>query len=207
MWFLPAVFIFFLMSAAFSRLCDLRSTKGAAAFLFAAFIVSVLPLPPELPFGINPGANLFPYFALGLLFANRKRGVSTIQIYAIITAAVGLTTIVQLAHDAADPWRNITQSAVVLVGFAVMPCIGILAYLGRYSFTIYLFHSIFISIGIRTMPSQPLLAAFGIFLAATLLPILIEIGFRRYTPFVLPLIGQQRPRSESSTPKPLGGSI
>lgn len=201
MWFLPAVFIFFMMSAAFSLLCDLRSTKGAAIFLFAAFAISISPLPPELPFAINPGAELFPFFALGLLFANRKRGASTIQVYAIIAAAICFVTIIQLAYGADNPWRNIIQSAVVLVGFAVMPCIGILAYLGRYSFTVYLFHSIIISIGIRAMPGQPLTAALGIFFAAILFSILIEVGFRRYTPSILPMIGQKKPQPSPSSPR------
>lgn len=192
MWFLPAAFSFFVTAAALSRFWNLRSTMGAATFLCVAFAVSVTPLPPGLPFAINSGANLFPFFALGLLFANRKKEVSAVRVYVIVAAVTCAVTIIEVTLGANDPFRNIIQSVVVLLGFAIMPRIKVLTILGHYSFTVYLFHISLISIGVRAMPGQPMVAGIGIFLTAIIIPILIEVGFCRITPFALPLIGQRR---------------
>jgi surface polysaccharide O-acyltransferase-like enzyme len=205
MWFLSAVFIFFAFSAAFSQIWDLRSTKGSTIFLLVAFAISAIPLAQDLPFGINLGAKLFPFFALGLLVANRRREVPAFHLYAIVAAAAFAITVIQVVSGDPTPLRNAFQCAVVLVSFAITPRNGALAYLGKYSFTVYLFHATLISIGIRLMPGQPLAAGAGIFLSAVLVPILIEMSLKRFAPFALPLIGQKRRVTASATPVPLGG--
>lgn len=97
-----------------------------------------------------------------------------------------------------DASRLIISTAVVAGVFLAIPYARPLEWIGHYSFSIYLFHGVFISLLIRLAPGTPLLATATTFLAALLTPVAIEMAIRSWLSVAMPLIGQERPQRGSS---------
>lgn len=191
MWFLPAAFLFFLASALFSLVADLRQPRGAIIFLALALCASSLPLPSGLPFAADKAAQLAPFFALGIAIAPLRKQASPKHM--ALVGVVVATFALLLFMAGADASRVLISTAVVSAVFLAMPYVRPLEWIGRYSFSIYLFHGVLISLLIRLAPGAPMFASAATFLAALLVPVAIEMAIRRWLPIAMPLIGQERP--------------
>lgn len=191
MWFLPAAFLFFLASAFFSLVADLRQPRGAIIFLALALCASSLPLPSGLPFAADKAAQLAPFFALGIAIAPLRKQASPKHM--ALVGVVVATFALLLFMAGADASRVLISTAVVSAVFLAMPYVRPLEWIGRYSFSIYLFHGVLISLLIRLAPGAPMFASAATFLAALLVPVAIEMAIRRWLPIAMPLIGQERP--------------
>lgn len=191
MWFLPAAFLFFLASALFSLVADLRQPRGAIIFLALALCASSLPLPSGLPFAADKAAQLAPFFALGIAIAPLRKQASPKHM--ALVGVVVATFALLLFMAGADASRVLISTAVVSAVFLAMPYVRPLEWIGHYSFSIYLFHGVLISLLIRLAPGAPMFASAATFLAALLVPVAIEMAIRRWLPIAMPLIGQERP--------------
>jgi hypothetical protein len=202
MWFLPAVFLFFLASILTACFLDLRSERGSVIFLLAAILISFLPISEAAPLALSRASNLFPYFALGLAFSEVYRSKNLIRTSSIILAIAAIALLAGITLNSPNPSAILISYTLVIAVFCTMPRIGFLVWIWRYSLSIYLFHGILVSLGIRFMPDATYIAAIGTYTLAILVPVLIEFSIRKILPVALPLIGQSR-----STPAPKASRV
>lgn len=192
LWFLPVAFFFFVLAAALSKVSNLRSAGGSMVFLAVTFAVSFLPIPERSPFAVDNAADLVPYFSVGLTFSQLHRSGNVTGTILAVVAVIAATVTLSLIIGNAGPWDYAISTATVLCVFAFLPYVALLAWVGKYSFSIYLFHGIIVSLGIRFMPADPILAALGTGIGAIAVPVFVEVAIRRWMPIALPVIGQDR---------------
>ncbi len=200
-WFLESLFIIFMLVIVLERF-GLLATPGrfALVWLASAGIFLLDPLPIYL--GLEGATYLMPFFLLGLAsnrFGERlPRGVVLLSTGAVLVALVlyvGL--VVRMLPNRIEP-----------VALAISVCAGVfllrsqfevrwLAWIGVYSFAIYLFHSMFsaasrivlLNIGVQ---SVPLLFTLGL-LAGVSGPIVVAMILHRVPGGHLPL-GESKPK-------------
>jgi fucose 4-O-acetylase-like acetyltransferase len=210
-WFLESLFLIFLLVAALEKLGCLRSAKSFLIVWIAsaaAFCVEGVPI----YFGFRGALYLLPFVLLGIAGQRFGRGLSDARVR---TGAAALFCAIAAYAVLRRAGLPSTQSLVAL-GIGSCGCIFLLrtrmqidwlARLGAYSFSIYLFHSVF-SAASRILLSRafdlslwPLLVA-GV-ATGLALPIAVELAIRRSGFSIgLWMIGQRPNRA--STP-PAGG--
>lgn len=204
-WFLESLFLIFLLVASLEKLGWLRSGPTflvvwiAAA---AAFCVDAVPV----YFGLKGALYLLPFVLLGI--ASRRFGadLSDALVRACAAALFGAISIYALLRGAGLP----SNQSLLALGLGSCACVFLLrtrmqidrlARLGAYSFSIYLFHSVF-SAASRILLGRafdlslwPLLVA-GI-AAGLALPVLVEWTIRRTRFSIGLLMIGQRPKARS----------
>ena len=207
LWFLPAIFWVFLATAALESFGGLRSLRAwlltcAVSWLGATFLLGTF-----LFAGLPGFFQLLPFFLFGLGLFRFRAALSTplaIRVYAV-TAVVGLT-IHQLMWFGLAHLGSTEYNLLVL--FTVYGTQGLLfryrrnvpalASLGRWSFAIYLFHPMAISIAARLAAGLHLTnihALFALKIALGLaLPVALALVVRRISWLNLVLLGERSPR-------------
>ena len=199
-WFLKALFWIFLAIVALERLGALRRPAGFAGVLAASALLFVFWESPDV-FAISGAVYLMPYFLVGLglqRFALNGRGSLAVAGGALlVAAALSLSVFGQ-------PENRLTIAAKLLwgcgLGFVLMRSRmqnQWLAWIGRESFAIYLFHVFFtaatasalLAIGVRDV---------GVLLAAGLvmgvgMPMVAARVIRRSSLLDLLLLGEKGP--------------
>lgn len=174
-WFVEALFMIFLLVALMERAGAL-STPGRAGLAVAlALLVSASPV--SVPWlGINGVFYLMPYFLVGL--SMRRFEVTRSATLGALLLAVVLCCIYVDATDIFDfgHRRSITAfvpAALFCVGaYMLKPRSAFLAYIGVYSYSIYLLHVFFTAgsrIGLKLLPDAdtPMLFALGLVIGVT----------------------------------------
>jgi len=216
LWFLPAIFWVFLATALLELGGCLATFRGwlmtcAVSWIGATFLLGVVPA-----LGVTGFFQLLPFFLFGLglcRFAALLRTPTALWLYAV-TTLVGMT-IHQLMWFGRVHLTSTEYNLLVL--FTVYGTQGLLfrfrrevpalATLGAWSFAIYLFHPIAISIAVRLAAAghlENIHALFALKLALGLaLPVLLALAVRRVAPLNLVLLGERarRPRS-TVAPRP-----
>jgi peptidoglycan/LPS O-acetylase OafA/YrhL len=207
LWFLPAIFWVFLATALLESTGCLRSLRAwlltcAVSWLGATFLLGTF-----LFAGLPGFFQLLPFFLFGLGLFRFRAALSTplaIRVYAV-TAVVGLT-IHQLMWFGLAHLSSTEYNLLVL--FTVYGTQGLLfryrrnvpalASLGRWSFAIYLFHPMAISIAARLAAGLHLTnihALFALKIALGLtLPVALALVVRRVSWLNLVLLGERSPR-------------
>ena len=199
-WFLKALFWIFLVIVALERFGALRRPAGFAGVLAASAGLFVFWESPDV-FAISGAVYLMPYFLVGLglqRFALNGRGSLAVAGCALLFAAA-------LSWTAfGQPENRLTIAAKLLwgcgLGFLLMRSRmrnQWLAWIGRESFAVYLFHVFFtaatasalIAIGVRDV---------GVLLAAGLvtgvgMPMVAARIIRRFSLLDLLLLGEKGP--------------
>ncbi len=185
-WFLQANLILALLVAPVIYLSGMhRKQATLAVFALACVLYAVGAANTWTLFAISDAIALFPFLALGLVF--RHWSIASLLNQAAVRALI-LATMAILAMALwgihGIPWdARTTQLALSLFLciflFFAMPAQSLLAWLGTYSYAIYLFHPVFSSAVRRlllavvpTTPS-PLLFTIGL-LFGVLLPVLLQ---------------------------------
>ena len=215
-WFLQATFLVMACFLLLYALLPVRSTTLAAGLLVAgACFWSFGPRPPVNLFSCIQAAYLMPFFMLGYLCAygqilGRLRTViSPLAAFAILLLLIGTGYLlaaghIQFAHGVE---RRVVS---ILIGLIFCSCLlllaprnALLAQLGGYSYTIYLFH-VFFTAGMSdtlSIISQNIPAAvvWGAAVTAGLVgPILIHQILTRYDALAALFLGTRLPVRQNS---------
>lgn len=216
LWFLPAIFWVFLATALLELAGCLATFRGwlitcAVAWLGATFLLGIVPA-----LGVTGFFQLLPFFLFGLglcRFDAPLRSPTALWVYAV-TALVGMT-IHQMMWFGRVHLTSVEYNLLVL--FTVYGTQGLLfrfrrevpalAALGAWSFAIYLFHPMAISIATRLAAAghiDNLHAVFALKMTLGLaLPVLLALAVRRIAPLNLVLLGERAQRQGSTTaPRP-----
>lgn len=205
LWFLQALFFVFLLYCVVDIALP-RSRVLAATLVFAASLPLFLsPLRGISPFSFGDAAYILPFFSLGVLACRRRAwlaanarlaaailagAVALFLAYAFHTIATGG----QITKD--DPVILAMSLSSILLLLTVFPAVGWLARIGVFSFSIYLFHTIFTAVAVRVAPADLLLASSLAFILALCAPILVELAIARLFPIFGFVIGKPwRPRA------------
>ncbi len=187
-WFIEAIFIIFMFMIPLELLRGFRSIRTFGLVLMAACALYLSDFHLQL-FAVSGAIYLFPFFLTGMAlqryglvkYINRLTGIVLLGL-----AAIGILLVMQDVIPA-DGKRTIVSLAVGCIA-----CIGLLAQrfsspvlarIGIYSYTIYLYH-VFFTAGSRVALNQlgldNLYVLFFAGLAAGILgPIILDILFRR----------------------------
>jgi peptidoglycan/LPS O-acetylase OafA/YrhL len=208
LWFLPAIFWVFLATALLELGGCLRTFRGwaascAVAWAGATFLLGWMPA-----LGLPGFFQLLPFFLFGLglyRFQAPLRSTAALWLYAA-TTLVGMT-IHQLMWFGQVHLTSVEYNLLVL--FTVYGTQGLLfrfrrevpalATLGAWSFAIYLFHPMAISIATRLAAAghlDNLHAVFALKMALGLtLPVLLALAVRHVAPLNLVLLGERTRRT------------
>lgn len=147
-WFLEALFWIFLLVAMLERV---RLLESPWTFVLAWTVAAIVQVdaPPPVWFGLEGAAYLLPYFLLGVA-AYRFHDVlshAAVAFTAAVALAVALAYLgtfpdLHLADDQSFPELAASVCCCLLM-LHLRPELPWLAWIGRWSFGIYLFHAIF----------------------------------------------------------------
>lgn len=214
LWFLPAIFWVFLATGMLELAGCLRSFRAWAASCAVSWLGAVFLL-GTWPFAGLPGFfQLLPFFLFGLGLCRFREPLSTataLWIYAALTL-VGLG-IHQMMWFGLAHLSSLQYNLLVL--FTVYGTQGLLfrfrrhvpalATLGAWSFAIYLFHPIAISLATRAATSahlENIHVLFALKIALGLaLPVLLALAVRHVSWLNLVLLGERGPRRNAPAPR------
>jgi glucan biosynthesis protein C len=192
-WFLQALIVIFFLVALMDSVGAL-STLGRYIFALAASLalLSYQPFDSSELFSVSQAIYLLPFFLLGL-GANRYRRFFFSP--AMVRVAIAAFLVGHGVHAygflaTADSFQDRHSLIAILVGFSTtllavryLPRQHFLAYIGAYSFAIYLYHPIFaaaVRIAGDRLGEVPLSALFWLGLTAGIAgPVLVEKFARR----------------------------
>ena len=215
LWFLPAIFWVFLATALLESTGRLATFQRWLAACAVAWFGATFLLGATSALGAPGFFQLLPFFLFGLglrRFAAELAGPTAIRAYAV-TALVGMAIHQMMWFG----WVRLGGTAYnLLVLFTVYGTQGLLfrfrrdvpalARLGHWSFAIYLFHPISISIATRAAAAarlDNLHAVFALKLALGLsLPVGLALVLRRLGPLNLVLLGERGPRPSAAAAAP-----
>jgi fucose 4-O-acetylase-like acetyltransferase len=202
-WFLESLFLIFIVIVALEHFKAMASERGFAVVLFAAACLHVAE-PFPVYFGLLGAAYLLPFVLFGI-WCNRfgdKRGLLG---QLTLGASIAVAAALYAAFVAPSMPTRSSALALAIGGGACLTLlrsgarVDWLAWVGRYSFAIYLFHSIFTSasrifLKKAGMSSLPLFISVGM-LAGVLLPIATELVLRRVPALGRVVLGESKRRA------------
>jgi glucans biosynthesis protein C len=191
-WFLQAIMLIFAVVGALDRFGVMRRLEGYAVVLGAALLMHFFVTIHPSYFSSNQALYLFPFFILGL-GANRFSGAfqrPTLKAIALTVFVITMTLHALASyhiHGEVSEQRTLLATAISLSGLLTMlywtPPNKTLAWIGAFSFTIYLYHVFFSSalrIALGGIGISDLLLHFFLGCAAGIAgPIVVELLFRR----------------------------
>jgi peptidoglycan/LPS O-acetylase OafA/YrhL len=206
-WFLESLFLIFMLIVLLERRQWLGSRASfATVWLASAVLFGIDPLPRA--FGLQGAVYLLPFVLLGI---GCRRFADEIADFRARNAAAALLCLLAAAAwilSAGLPERNST----IALGLGASGCVLLLhtrlqirglAWLGTYSFSIFLFHSIF-SAASRIVLTRwfdspfELLLVSGV-LAGLALPVIVELTLKRVGhPIGFRLLGQKPARKRTA---------
>jgi peptidoglycan/LPS O-acetylase OafA/YrhL len=205
-WFLESLFIVFMVTAVLERFGLLSTPARLLTFWLAAVILFMTTALTDI-LGINGAVYLFPYFLLGLACNRFGEQLKQIPVGWMAAGLLGFVLYLVFADQGLPEWNSLTAvllgtgSCVVLLRSRIQ--VRWLAWVGYFSFAIYLFHSMFsaasrivlVRLGVE---SVPVLFASGLLLGL-LGPILAYLVLRRlplgHLPLGEPFKAKAKPRA------------
>lgn len=145
-WFLESLFILFMLTAYLDRF-SILSTPGRCVGAWFGAVLMFMFVPTTDVFGISGAMYLFPFFLLGL--ACKRFDDKLKCVHALWVAAAVLSFVLYLSYtNQALPSRTTLGAFLISGGLCIALLhshiqIRWLAWIGYFSFAIYLFHSMF----------------------------------------------------------------
>lgn len=211
-WFLESLFVVFMVTALLERLRLLRTPERFAAVAACAAVLHVT-APVPVWFGLEGATYLFPFFLLGIA---GRRFRHAFERPVVFHGAAATLVLMALAWHSLEPLSLeepvapqvlLSSVCLCLLLYHLRPSVAWLAWIGRFSFGIYLFHSIFAALA-RTVLGRlgvhSLLALFVAGLAAGIGGAIVLTATLRRVPGGHRVIGERagRPRDTESTRDP-----
>ena len=209
LWFLQALFYVFLVYAVADSLFAGAPRRTAAAIFAVSLALFVSPLRDVSVLSVGDAAYILPFFSLGVLACRNRawleanaRPLTTLLAVIVSLFFVYAFRLVLGGGEITkvDPVILMMSLSSILLLLMVFPRVNWLASIGIYSFSIYLFHTIFAAVAEKVSPDSALISLpFG-FLAAVLGPVVIEKVITRYLPVFGFVIGKSvRAKHEPGT--------
>ena len=145
-WFLESLFIVFMVTACLERFGLLSTPVRMLGFWLVAVILFMTTSPTEL-LGINGAVYLFPFFLLGLACKRFDDQLQQISFSWTAVGMLGFVLYLVFAEGGFPEWNSLTAvllgagSCIVLMRSRIQ--VRWLAWIGYFSFSIYLFHTMF----------------------------------------------------------------
>lgn len=204
-WFLQAILLIFLFYCSLDAL-----TRGRLLLpsLIVSSLIYLLPLRiPSAFMSVNQAFYLLPYFILGIAFlrqaalidANRKAVMSLCLAVAALAAAASVSEFLETGQLSSNP-RDLQSlgfgMAASALCFLVLPPLDLARRIGRFGFTIYLYH-VFASSFVRRALQGAGIEDFEVHLVLGIatsigLPILLHLAAARHPASALLILGQHR---------------
>lgn len=198
-WFLESLFLVFLVLIPLENAAILKTRSGLLCTLIAAsglFLAA-----PQFPyFGVSGAIYLFPFFLCGLYFSRFSQRSIDFSKLALPLLTLVLLVIVYLFPNEVDHSRHSVAALVIgLLGCTALLQQGwensLLARIGQYSYSIYLYH-VFFSAGsrilTRSFQQTPIEVLFVVGLICGILgPIVVDHFFSRTQPTKVLLLGKR----------------
>ena len=150
-WFLEALFVIFILTALLEGFGMLRTPARFAA-VAAVAVALHLSAPVPVHFGLEGATYLFPFFLLGLAALRFQRALERpVVLHAAGVALVGIALTwggegpISLP-DPLAPQVLVSSLCLCVLMFRWRPAVRWLAWIGRFSFGIYLFHAFFAAV-------------------------------------------------------------
>ena len=147
-WFLESLFVIFMVTALLEQAGMLRTPMRFAAVAACAVALHVT-APVPVYFGLEGATYLFPFFLLGIATLRFRRFLERPAVlYAAVTAlaaiALAWRSTVPISLEQPLALRVLLSSiCLCILLFRWRPAVRWLAWVGSFSFGIYLFHSFF----------------------------------------------------------------
>lgn len=195
LWFLQAILAVFLICGTIDLVMRSRH-NGAAYIMFGIGLLGYFsPLRAIEQLSLGDAFYLLPFFSFGVVVVrNWDRLIR--QRPALLVLSSGAFLCVKIAQGyTPDEMRPLWMMILGLAGIICL-CLTVrplrpLAFVGRYSFTIYLFHALFIAVTLRLAPDQTVLAIASCSIVALVGSIAIEELITRKLPMFGWVIGQR----------------
>lgn len=211
-WFIESLFIVFLVILPLERM-NLLSYNGTFILVFSVSLLLYLFFPLTKLFSISGATYLLPYFLFGL-WCGRFKVIEAIPKAGVWSVACVALVCLAWLGDAGFSKRSIFAITIGILGCAVLLGsrlnVQLFAWVGEYSYTIYLLHIFF------TAASRILLSRLGVesiyvlfvsgCLAGLFGPILVEYALGRFYLFKL-LVSGQSLKSKSVLADPVKPAI
>ena len=206
-WFIQALYADFLLLIALESVDALATLPRYCAVLGAAIAAYLLvPDQSDYFFSLPQAIYILPFFLLGI-GANRYRdafsSVATrLGILTVFLTAIGVQALIMLRDPSHEVYRR--TALALAIGMTANLCImtwlpkfGLLQFVGRYSFCIYLYHSLFLNF-VRHRAQSPHLTSTWILLfllvaAGLALPIALHRAAYRHRLARLLVLGEWSP--------------
>lgn len=201
-WFLESLFLIFMLTLVLEHFALMATPQRfTVVWVFAALLFVANPMP--IYFGLEGATFLLPFFLLGLACNRFADGLPRRPVLGFTALLLGVSCLYLLQVAPVLPDRNEFVSLVISASICVflLQCqfqLRWLAWVGVYSFGIYLFHSMFSAasrIGLLRLgvDEVPLLVVAGLALGLAG-PIAVTALLRRLPGGHLPL-GESKPRA------------
>ncbi|NJC33087.1 peptidoglycan/LPS O-acetylase OafA/YrhL [Sphingomonas jejuensis] len=207
LWFLQALLLLFVVFGIWHALATPSRVQLMLAMLFAS--LAMWSLPWFDGFSLGGALYLTPYFVFGILMRHHPALIEAAEwrilalgvlLLVMSTKALGTFGYV-LDIPTSSLFAVICGCAAVLILMQRMPHVPILAAVGSFSYTIYLWHPIFGSAArqllerLNAWPIGVFLASMG---AALLMPILVHVAAMRLPYLSVALTGLRQPRPRAA---------
>ncbi|SEL11490.1 Fucose 4-O-acetylase [Roseateles sp. YR242] len=214
-WFLEALFLIFLVTALMERLEWLSTPKRFAAVWLVAAVVVHCWVPLPVYFGLNGAAYLFPFFLLGV--AAHRFQLDRFAPWVMPGLLAGMVALLVLLWAMTTPpvanhpglQRLLVSVCACLLLLRLKPEVRWLAWLGAWSFGIYLFHPVFAAgarMALRSLNIHDVPTLFAAGMVAGLAGSIALTATLRRVPFGHWALGERPARPEPSAVSQAAGT-
>ncbi|MER2535186.1 MAG: acyltransferase [Rhizobiaceae bacterium] len=200
LWFLQALFFVFLVYAVVDGAFPRSPVRNVALILAGSLALFLSPFRDIPVLSIGDAAYILPFFSLGVLACRIRPWLEANAAAVTTVLAVAAALFLAYAFNLTLGGGEITKHDPVILGMSltcillllmIFPTVGWLAWIGVYSFSIYLFHTIFTEVAVRVSPDNLWVSLTAGFVAAIVGPIVAEIVITRWLPVFGFVIGKR----------------